>query len=95
LLLPTALQITNQEEVMKVYIGNIADMSYTQFSEMVNPFGTPNTANIPMDRATGMSRGFGFVEYPNDQHAQAAIAGLNGKEVNGHVLKVNESRPKI
>ena len=80
---------------MKVYIGNIADMNDTQFTEMVNPFGTPNNATIVKDRATGVPRGFGFVDYPNDSHAQAAIAGLNGKEVNGHVLKVNESRPKI
>ena len=79
---------------MKVYIGNISDMSDAQFSEMVNPFGTPNTASIAKDRANGTPRGFGFVEYPNDEHARAAIAGLNGKEVNGHVLKVDVSKPK-
>jgi RNA recognition motif-containing protein len=79
---------------MKVYVGNIADMSDAQFTEMVNPFGTPNTASIAMDRGTGQPRGFGFVEYPNDDHGRAAIAGLNGKEINGHVLKVDVSKPK-
>ena len=80
---------------MKLYIGNIEDMSDTQFNEMVSPFGTPNTANIAKDRSTGVPRGFGFVDYANDEHARAAIAGLNGKEVNGHALRVNEARPKV
>jgi RNA recognition motif-containing protein len=80
---------------MKVYIGNISpEINDAQFTELVTPFGTPTTANLVKDRITGAPRGFGFVEYPNDEHAKAAIAGLNGKEVGGKVLKVNESQPK-
>jgi len=80
---------------MKVYVGNLSkDMTEAQFSDMVGKFGPTASANLAKDRDTGASRGFGFVEYPNDEHARAAIAALNGKEVGGRVLKVNESQPK-
>ncbi len=80
---------------MKVYVGNISkQMNDTQFTELVTPFGATKSTNIAKDRASGLSRGFGFVEYPNDDHARAAISGLNGKEVQGQVLKVSESQPK-
>ncbi|HLJ75019.1 MAG TPA: RNA-binding protein [Thermoanaerobaculia bacterium] len=80
---------------MKVYVGNLSkDMTEAQFSDMVGKFGQTASANLAKDRDTGASRGFGFVEYPNDEHARAAIAALNGKEVGGRVLKVNESQPK-
>jgi RNA recognition motif-containing protein len=80
---------------MKVYVGNLApDINDAQFKDLVTPFGTPETVNLIKDRVTGVSRGFGFVEFQNDDHAKAAIAGLNGKEVSGKVLKVNESQPK-
>lgn len=81
---------------MKVYVGNLPkEMSETQFNELVAPFGTPQSANLAKDRVTGASRGFGFVEYENADHAKAAITGLDGKEVSGRVLKVNESQPKV
>ena len=80
---------------MKVYVGNLAsDINDAQFKDLVAPFGTAETVNLIKDRVTGASRGFGFVEFQNDDHAKAAIAGLNGKEVGGRVLKVNESQPK-
>jgi RNA recognition motif-containing protein len=80
---------------MKVYIGNISsEVTEAQLNELVAPFGTPASVNLVKDRITGAPRGFGFVEYPNDDHAKAAIAGLNGKEVGGKALKVNESQPK-
>ena len=80
---------------MKVYVGNLAsDINDAQFKDLVAPFGTPETVNLIKDRVTGASRGFGFVEFQNDEHAKAAIAGLNGKEIGGRVLKVNESQPK-
>ena len=80
---------------MKVYIGNLSrEMTDAEFSTMVGAFGSPFTADLAKDRATGAPRGFGFVEYPNDDHARAAIAALHGKEVNGRVLKANESQPK-
>jgi len=61
---------------------------------MVAAFGSPASAEVAKDRSTGQGRGFGFVEFSNDEEARAAIAGLNGKEVNGRTLKVNEARPK-
>ena len=80
---------------MKVYVGNLASsIDESQFKDLVTPFGTPETVNLIKDRVTGASRGFGFVEFQNDEHAKAAIAGLNGKTVDGKVLKVNESQPK-
>ena len=80
---------------MKVYVGNISnEVSDQQFKDLFAPFGKPESANIVKDRGTGQSRGFGFAEFKNDDEARAAIAGLNGKEVNGQALKVNESQPK-
>jgi len=80
---------------MKVYIGNLSrEMTEAEFSTMVAAYGSPFKADLAKDRSTGASRGFGFVEYTNDDHARAAIAALNGKEVGGRVLKANESQPK-
>src|SRR3954466_14529090 len=61
---------------------------------MIAPFGEVTTAKIVMDKFTQRRKGFGFVEMPNDEQAQAAIAQLNGTEVEGRNLVVNESRPK-
>jgi RNA recognition motif-containing protein len=56
--------------------------------------GTVQSAQVIMDRDTGRSKGFGFVEMDNGEEAQAAIAALNGQEVNGRALTVNEARPR-
>src|ERR1035438_8047058 len=61
---------------------------------MFTPHGTVQSVQIIMDRDTGRSKGFGFVEMGSPQEAQAAIDGLNGKEVNGRQLTVNEARPR-
>jgi cold-inducible RNA-binding protein len=80
---------------MKVYVGNISSTTTdAEFSALAGQFGTPESATIVKDRGTGQSRGFGFIEFKNHAEAKAAIAGLNGKEVGGQVLKVNESQPK-
>ena len=80
---------------MKLYVGNVSkDITDAQFTDLLTPFGAAKEAHVAKDRGTGESRGFGFVEFQNDAEAQAAIAGLNGKEINGQVLKVNESQPK-
>jgi len=80
---------------MKVYLGNLSsDTTDAQLGELVASFGKAESAQVVKDRATGEARGFGFVVFENDDHARAAIAGLNGKEVGGRVLKVNEARPK-
>jgi RNA recognition motif-containing protein len=61
---------------------------------MFAAYGTVQSAQVIMDRDTGRSKGFGFVEMKSDQEAQAAMTGLNGKEVEGRALTVNEARPK-
>jgi RNA recognition motif-containing protein len=79
----------------KLYVGNLTyGVSDSDLQQMFEPFGTVQSAQIIMDRDTGRSKGFGFVEMGSDQEAQAAIQGLNGKEVGGRSLTVNEARPK-
>ena len=79
---------------MKLYVGNIArSVTDAQFSELMQPFGKPQSATILKERSTGEPRGFGFVEFASDDEARAAIAGLDGKDFNGQLLKVNEARP--
>ena len=80
---------------MKVYFGNLSkDMNDSQLNELVRPFGTPESAEVAKDRSSGASKGFGFVVFTTAVEAQAAITGLDGKEVNGQTLKVNEARPR-
>ncbi|HEV8659029.1 MAG TPA: RNA-binding protein [Thermoanaerobaculia bacterium] len=80
---------------MKLYVGNLSmDTTDAQLSGLFAKFGTPASAQVARDRQTGAARGFGFVEFTNDDEARAAIAGLDGKEFGGRTLKVNESRPK-
>ncbi len=80
---------------MRIYVGNL---SYTtterSLREAFEQFGTVDTAVIITDRETGRSRGFGFIEMNDDEEAQAAIAALNGTEVDGRALTVNEARPR-
>jgi RNA recognition motif-containing protein len=69
-------------------------MTDAQLNDLMTPFGTTTSASVVKDRVTGVARGFGFVEFTNEAEAKAAITALNGKEINGRVLKVNESQPK-
>jgi cold-inducible RNA-binding protein len=79
----------------KVYAGNLSfDIDDAVLQAMFVPFGTVVSAKVITDRDTGRGKGFGFVEMSTDQEAAAAIAGLNGKEVQGRALNVNEARPK-
>ena len=79
----------------KLYVGNLSyETTDSDLSTMFAAHGTVESAQVIMDRDTGRSKGFGFVEMGSDQEAQAAIAALNGKEVNGRALTVNEARPK-
>jgi RNA recognition motif-containing protein len=79
----------------KLYVGNLSyEVSDSDLSTMFASHGTVESAQVIMDRDTGRSKGFGFVEMKTDQEAQAAIAALNGKEMNGRALTVNEARPK-
>ena len=79
----------------KLYVGNLSyDTTDTDLQNLFGPHGTVQSAQVIMDRDAGRSKGFGFVEMDSDQQAQAAIAALNGQEVNGRALTVNEARPR-
>jgi RNA recognition motif-containing protein len=80
---------------MKIYVGNLSyNTTESDLRDLFTPFGNPSSVAVIMDRQTNQSKGFGFVEYDNDAEARAAIAALNGKEIGGRSLKVNEARPK-
>ncbi|HET7898088.1 MAG TPA: RNA-binding protein [Flavisolibacter sp.] len=80
---------------MNIYVGNLSwGLKEQDLSDLFAPFGEVASAKIVMDKFTNRSKGFGFVDMPNDEQAQAAIAQLNGSEVDGRNLVVNESRPK-
>ena len=79
----------------KLYVGNLAyGVTDSNLEAMFAAHGTVQSAQVIMDRDTGRSKGFGFVEMSSDQEAQAALAALNGKEVEGRALTVNEARAK-
>ncbi len=79
----------------KLYVGNLAyGVTDADLQRMFEAHGTVQSAQVIMDRDTNRSKGFGFVEMGSDQEAQAAIAALSGKEVDGRALTVNEARPK-
>ncbi len=80
---------------MKVYVGNLSkQVTSAQLNDLAVPYGALVSANVATERSTGASKGFGFLEYSNDDEARAAIAGLDGRDVNGQALKVSESRPR-
>ena len=79
----------------KLYVGNLSYQTQEpELREHFGQFGTVVSANVITDRDTGRSRGFGFVEMSTEEEARAAEAGLNGSEVDGRALKVNESKPR-
>src|SRR5580704_10963508 len=80
---------------MNIYVGNLAySATESSLKELFESFGEVITSKIITDKFTGSSRGFGFVEMPNNDEAQRAIADLNGKEFQGRKIVVNESRPR-
>jgi len=80
---------------MNIYVGNLSwNLKDQDLSDLFASYGEVASAKIVIDKFTQRSKGFGFVEMPNDEQAQAAIAQLNGSEVDGRNLVVNESRPK-
>ena len=79
----------------KIYVGNLSyNTSASELEQMFAAHGTVESAEVISDRETGRSKGFGFVQMGSDDEAQAAIAALNGQEVGGRALTVNEARPK-
>jgi RNA recognition motif-containing protein len=80
---------------MNIYVGNLSyGMSEDELRQAFSAHGEVSSVKILMDRETGRSRGFGFVEMPNQSEAEAAIAQLNGKDVGGRALRINEARPR-
>ncbi len=78
-----------------VFVGNMNfQTTEAELRALFEPFGQVTRVHIAMDRETGRARGFAFVEMPNDAEAAKAMQGLDGKEVGGRALKVNEARPK-
>ena len=79
----------------KLYVGNLPfGVTDDQLTQLFAAHGTVQSAQVIMDRDTGRSKGFGFVEMGSDQEAQAATAALNGHSIEGRNLTVNEARPK-
>ena len=79
----------------KLYVGNLSyDVSSSDLEALLSPHGTVEGAEVIMDRDTGRSKGFGFVEMGSDAEAQAAISAMDGQEQGGRALKVNEAKPR-
>jgi RNA recognition motif-containing protein len=79
----------------RLYVGNMSyDVDSTALSQLLAPFGTVESAEVVADRYTGRSKGFGFAEMSTEAEAQAAIAGLNGKDHGGRALTVSEAKPR-
>ena len=79
----------------KLYVGNLSyDVDSSALEELFAPHGTVQSAQIISDRDTGRSKGFGFVEFENDDEGKAAEKALNGSDMGGRSITVNEARPK-
>ena len=79
----------------KIYVGNLSyEADNASLDQMFKPYGTVASAQVIMDRDSGRSKGFGFVEMGTSDEAKAAIDALNGKEVNGRAVTVNEAKPR-
>ena len=80
---------------MKIYVGNMSwEVNEEDLRQEFESYGTISSVEVIKDKFSGQSRGFGFVEMPTLSEAQAAIDGLNGKELKGRCIKVNEARPR-
>lgn len=80
---------------MNIYVGNLPHATTeSELKAAFDEYGSVSSAAVIQDKFTGRSRGFGFVEMPNDGEAQNAIQGLNGQDLGGRTLTVNEARPR-
>ncbi|MES1929418.1 RNP-1 like RNA-binding protein [Salinisphaera dokdonensis CL-ES53] len=80
---------------MNIYVGNLSwNTNDDELRGAFEAFGEVSSAKVIMDRETGRSRGFGFVEMPDDSAAKEAIEGMNDKDLGGRTLRVNEARPR-
>ena len=88
---------TQEQEVgpMNIYVGSLSfELSDMELKQAFEAFGAVTSARIIMDRYSGRSKGFGFVEMANENEAKAAIAGMNGKDLKGRKIIVSEARPR-
>ena len=80
---------------MNIYVGNLSfDVTESDLREAFEPFGGITEVRLIMDKFSGESKGFGFVEMPSKEEAEKAIEEMNGKDMKGRALNVNEARPK-
>lgn len=80
---------------MKLYVGNLSkQITDAQLNDLAVPYGAVVSANVATERSSGQSKGFGFVEYTNAADGQSAMTALDGRDVNGQALKVNEAKPR-
>jgi RNA recognition motif-containing protein len=87
--------LKSQGDGMNIYVGNLSyDTSEEELQKAFSAFGTVASVSMVKDKFTGQSRGFAFVEMPESAEGQAAIDGLNGKELSGRILNINEARPR-
>ena len=87
--------ISHKEPSVNIYVGNLAFTTTDHdLRQLFEPYGVVDEIRVITDRDTGRSKGFGFVEMPDSTTAQTAIAGLQGKELAGRTLTVNEAKPR-
>ena len=80
---------------MRIYVGNLPyNVNESELKEMFSSYGQVTSATLVMDKFSGQSKGFGFVEMPNNSEADAAIKGLNESSVKGRNIKVNQAKPR-
>ena len=80
---------------MKLYVGNLSkQINDSQLKDLAVPYGKLISANVATERSSGESKGFGFIEFTTADEGRAAITGLDGRDVNGQALKVNEAKPR-
>jgi RNA recognition motif-containing protein len=80
---------------MRIYVGNLPyNVNESELKEMFSAYGEVTSASLVMDKFSGQSKGFGFVEMPNNSEADAAIKGLNESSVKGRSIKVNQAKPR-
>ena len=90
-----AVNSNEEENKLNIYVGNLPyKMTEDDLRQTFEEYGEVTSVNIIKDKFSGESRGFGFVEMSSDEHAKAAINGLNGKDMGGRSLNVNEARPR-
>jgi len=86
---------TRKERRMNIYVGSLAyEVTDSELEDAFSAFGQVASARVIIDRGSNRSKGFGFVEMANDEEARAAIQGLNGTDLKGRTLIVNEARPR-